>query len=71
VSAEEVRQQILRLVEADPRNAARVRQHYASAERRQALAESLLEKKALDRVIAEAQVREETHREPAELVAGK
>jgi len=71
VSAEEVGQQILRLVEADPRNAARVRQHYASAERRQALAESLLEKKALDRVIAEAQVREETHREPAELVAEK
>ena len=71
VSAEEVGQQILRLVESDPRNAARVRQHYSSAERRQALAESLLEKKALDRVIAEAQVRDETHREPAELVAEK
>ena len=71
VSAEEVGQQILRLAESDPRNAARVRQHYASAERRQALAESLLERKALDRVIAEAQMREETYREPAELVAGK
>jgi trigger factor len=69
VSAEEVGQQILRLAESDPRNAARVRQHYASAERRQSLAESLLEKKALDRVIAEAQVREEPFREAAELSA--
>lgn len=69
VSAEEVGQQILRLAESDPRNAARVRQHYASSERRQALAESLLERKALDRVVAEAQVREEPFREPAELSA--
>ena len=70
VTSEEVGQQIMRLAESDPRNAARVRQHYASAERRQALAESLLEKKALDRVLAEAQVREEPFREPAELGAG-
>lgn len=70
VTPEEVGQQIARLAEADPRNAARLRQHYASEERRQALAESLLEKKALDRVIGEAQLREEAFREPAELLAG-
>jgi trigger factor len=70
VTPEEVGQQIGRLAEADPRNAARLRQHYASAERRQSLAESLLEKKAMDRVLAEARVREEPFREPAELLAG-
>src|SRR5262245_7627463 len=70
VSPEEVGEHIARLAEADPRNGARLRQHYASAERRQALAESLLEQRALDRVIAEAQVREEPFREPAELLAG-
>ena len=69
MTAEEVGQQILRLAEADPRNAARVRQHYASSERRQALAESLLERKALDRVLEAAQLREEPFREPAELSA--
>ncbi len=60
VSAEEVGAQILRLAESDPRNAARVRQHYSSADRRRALAESMLEKKALDRVIESAKVEDET-----------
>lgn len=59
VSGEEVGQQILRLAESDPRNAARVRQHYASADRRRALAESMLEKKALDKVIEAAKVEDE------------
>jgi len=71
VTAEEVGQQILRLVESDPRNAARVRQHYASPERRKALAESMLEKKALDLVVGAAQVKDETLSEPAELPAGR
>ncbi len=70
VAPEEVGQQILRLAESDPRNAARVRQHYASAERRKALAESMLEKKALDLVIGAAQMKEEMLQEPAELPAG-
>ncbi len=70
VSNEEVGQQILRLVESDPRSAARVRQHYASAERRKALAESMLEKKALDLVIQASQLKEETLQEPVELSAG-
>ena len=69
VSGEEVGAQIARLVESDPRNAARVRQHYASAERRKALAESILEKKALDLVIGAAQVKDETISEPVELPA--
>ncbi|MCE9628172.1 MAG: trigger factor [Candidatus Eisenbacteria bacterium] len=59
VSGEEVGQQILRLAESDPRNAARVRQHYSSADRRRALAESMLEKKALDRVIEAAKIEDE------------
>jgi trigger factor len=59
VSGEEVGQQILRLAESDPRNAARVRQHYASADRRRALAESMLEKKALEKVIEAAKVEDE------------
>ena len=70
VSPEEVGQQILRLVESDPRNAARVRQHYASAERRKALAESMLEKKALDLILGAAQIKDEPVHEPAELSAG-
>lgn len=71
VSAEEVGTQISRLIESDPKNAARVRQHYASVERRKALAESLLEKKALDLVIGAAQVKDETLNVPAELPAGR
>ena len=71
VSNEEIGQQILRLVESDPKNAARVRQHYASAERRKALGESMLEKKALDLVIGAAQVTDETIRDAAELQAGR
>ena len=71
VSNEEIGQQILRLVESDPKNAARVRQHYASAERRKALGESMLEKKALDLVIGAAQVTDETMRDAAELQAGR
>jgi trigger factor len=70
VTNEEVGQQILRLAESDPRNAAKVRQHYASAERRKALAESMLEKKALDLVIQGSQLKEETMQEPVELPAG-
>ena len=59
VTADEVAEQIQRLVDADPKNAARVRQHYASAERRRSLAESILERKALELVIGASQVRDE------------
>jgi FKBP-type peptidyl-prolyl cis-trans isomerase (trigger factor) len=69
VSNEEIGQQITRLIESDPKNAARVRQHYASAERRKALAERMLEQKALDLVIGAAQVKEEAVNDAAELPA--
>jgi trigger factor len=59
VTADEVAEQIQRLVDADPKNAARVRQHYASVERRRSLAESILERKALELVIGASQVRDE------------
>ena len=59
VSNEDVAQRILRLQESDPRNAARVRQHYASADRRRALAESLLEEKALHLVVEAAKLEDE------------
>jgi len=36
-----------------------VRQHYSSADRRRALAESMLEKKALDKVIETAKIEDE------------
>jgi trigger factor len=71
VSNDEIGQQIQRLVESDPRNASRVRQHYASPERRKALGESMLEKKALDLVIGAARVTDETLGAAVELPAGR
>jgi trigger factor len=65
VTPEEVAEQIQRLVESDPKNASRLRQHYASEERRRSLAESLVERKALDLVIGASQVRDEPIPEPA------
>jgi len=65
VTPEEVAEQIQRLVDSDPKNAARVRQHYASADRRRSLAESIVERKALDLVITASQVRDEAVPEPA------
>ena len=60
VGEEEVAAEIQRMAEADPRQASRVRARYLSAERRQALRESLLERKAMDWLINAAEVREET-----------
>jgi trigger factor len=65
VTSEEVAEQIQRLAESDPKNSARVRQHYASEERRRSLAESIMERKALDLLIGGSQVREEPVAEPA------
>jgi len=59
VTPDEVGAQVQRLADSDPKNAARVRQHYASAERRRSLAESILERKALDLVIGASQLKEE------------
>ena len=59
VSDDEVAQEIDRLAQSDPRQAARVRAHYQSGERRQGLKESLRERKAMDWVIAQATIHEE------------
>ena len=65
VTPAEVAEQIQRLADSDPRNAARVRQHYAKEDRRRALAESIVERKALDLVIGASQVSEQPVAEPA------
>ena len=64
VSDDEVTQEITRMAEADPRQAARVRARYQTAERRQALRESLLERKAMDWLIQAAEIVDETAGEP-------
>ena len=58
VSEEDVAAEIERMVEADPRQAARIRARYQSAERRHALASSLLEHKAMDWLLEAATVDE-------------
>jgi len=58
VHDDEVAVEIQRMADADPRQAARVRARYQSPERRQALKESLLERKALDWLLNVAEVRE-------------
>jgi len=59
VSDAEVAAEIQRMMESDPRLASRVRARYQSEERRQALRESLLERKALDWLVDAAEIREE------------
>jgi len=59
VSEEEVAEEIDRMAQADARQASRVRARYQAAERRQALRESLLERKALDWLINAADVQDE------------
>ena len=59
VSDEEVGAEIDRMVQADPRQAARIRARYQSAERRRNLAEVVLERKALAWLIDAAKVTEE------------
>lgn len=59
VTDEEVAQEIDRMAQSEPRQAARVRAHYQSPERRSSLKESLLERKALDWIINAADVHDE------------
>ena len=56
VRDEEVGEEIDRMAQADPRQAARVRARYQASDRREALRESLLERKALDWLINAADV---------------
>lgn len=58
VSDDEVSAEIQRMADADPRQAARVRARYQAAERREALRETLLERRALNWLIEVADVRE-------------
>ncbi len=51
------------MAQADPRQAARIRARYQSADRRKALQESLLERKALEWLMNVAEVQEEVVRE--------
>ena len=60
VGDEEVAQEIQRMAQSDPRQAARVRARYQSAERREALRDSLRERKALDWLIDAAEIEDET-----------
>ena len=60
ITDEEVAAEIERMVEADPRQASRVRARYQSHERRHSLAEALQERKAMGRLIETAAVNEET-----------
>ena len=64
VGDEEVAAEVQRMADADPRQAARVRARYQSPERRQALKESLLERKALDWLLNAAEVREKPAESP-------
>ncbi len=64
VSPEEISADIDRMVAADPKQAARIRARYQSAERRRALGESVLERKAMDRVIEKAALKDEAMPEP-------
>ena len=56
VGDQEVGEEIDRMAQADPRQAARVRARYQAPDRREALRESLLERKALDWLINAADV---------------
>ncbi len=64
VSEDEVAAEIQRMAEADPRQAARVRARYQSADRRQALRETLAERKALEWLIETADVTERATESP-------
>jgi len=58
VSDEEVAAEIQRMADAEPRQAARLRARYQAPERREALRETLVERKALNWLIEVADVRE-------------
>jgi trigger factor len=68
VSEEEIAAEIDRMAQADPRQAARVRARYQTAERRAGLGEGLVERKAMDVLIEAAMVSEEILRDEPLLV---
>jgi trigger factor len=60
IADDEVAAEIERMVEADPRQASRVRARYQSSDRRRGLGEALLERKAMNRLVETATVNEES-----------
>ena len=59
------------LRQSDPKQAARVRARYQSSERREALRDSLLERKALDWLIEAAEIVDEAAATPLIIPAGR
>jgi trigger factor len=59
VSDEEIAAEIDRMVAQDPRQASRVRARYQSPDRRRALGDGIIERKAMDRIISTAKVTDE------------
>jgi len=64
VSDEEIATEIDRMCAAEPRQASRIRARYQTAERRRSLGDSIVERKAMDRVIEAAQLRDEAFTAP-------
>lgn len=69
VSDEEIAADIERMCASEPRQASRIRARYQSAERRRSLGESIVERKAMDRLIEAAQLRDEPLRAPEPVAA--
>lgn len=63
VADEEVGAEIDRMAQAEPRQAARIRARYQTAERRESLKESLLERRALEWLIHAAEIKDEVVKE--------
>jgi trigger factor len=59
VSQEDIAADIDRMCAAEPKQASRIRARYQSADRRRALGEGILERRAMDAVIAAAQLKDE------------
>ena len=59
VTPEEIAAEIDRMAAADPKQAARIRARYQSADRRRSLGEGVLERKAMDRVVEAAALKDE------------
>ncbi len=71
VSDDEVAAEVQRMAQADPRQAARVRARYQTAERRESLRESLRERKALDWLIDAAEITDAPAESPLAVPAGR
>ncbi len=69
VSDEEIAADIDRMCAAEPRQASRIRARYQAAERRRSLGETIVERKAMDRVIEAAQLRDEAFAAPVPAAA--